>query len=77
MTKILILDLSIIIPLYNEKESLIELNNRIHANFENTRYTFEVIYVDDGSSDDSWETICDLTKQYDKIKGISFAKNYG
>tara|TARA_B100001559_G_C16498756_1_gene622200 strand:+ start:1171 stop:2118 length:948 start_codon:yes stop_codon:yes gene_type:complete len=71
------LDLSIIIPLYNEKESLIELNNRIHANFENTRYTFEVIYVDDGSSDDSWETICDLTKQYDKIKGISFAKNYG
>jgi len=73
----LILDLSIIIPLYNEKESLIELNNRIHANFENTRYTFEVIYVDDGSSDDSWETICDLTKQYDKIKGISFAKNYG
>jgi glycosyltransferase involved in cell wall biosynthesis len=77
LTKILILDLSIIIPLYNEKESLIELNNRIHANFENTRYTFEVIYVDDGSSDDSWETICDLTKQYDKIKGISFAKNYG
>ena len=73
----MILDLSIIIPLYNEKESLIELNNRIHANFENTRYTFEVIYVDDGSSDDSWETICDLTKQYDKIKGISFAKNYG
>ncbi len=71
------MDLSIIIPLYNEKESLIELNNRIHANFENTRYTFEVIYVDDGSSDDSWETICDLTKQYDKIKGISFAKNYG
>ena len=73
----MILDLSIIIPLYNEKESLIELNNRIHANFENTRYTFEVIYVDDGSNDDSWETICDLTKQYDKIKGISFAKNYG
>ena len=71
------MDLSIIIPLYNEKESLIELNNRIHANFENTRYTFEVIYVDDGSSDDSWKTICDLTKQYDKIKGISFAKNYG
>lgn len=73
----MILDLSIIIPLYNEKESLIELNNRIHANFENTRYTFEVIYVDDGSSDDSWETICDLARKYDNIKGISFAKNYG
>tara|TARA_B100001093_G_C26769483_1_gene989408 strand:+ start:631 stop:1578 length:948 start_codon:yes stop_codon:yes gene_type:complete len=71
------LDLSIIIPLYNEKESLIELNDRIHVNFENTKYTFEVIYVDDGSSDDSWETICDLARKYDNIKGISFAKNYG
>lgn len=77
MTKISILDLSIIIPLYNEKESLIELNDRIHVNFENTKYTFEVIYVDDGSSDDSWETICDLARKYDNIKGISFAKNYG
>ena len=73
----MILDLSIIIPLYNEKESLIELNDRIHVNFENTKYTFEVIYVDDGSSDDSWETICDLARKYDNIKGISFAKNYG
>lgn len=71
------MDLSIIIPLYNEKESLIELNDRIHVNFENTKYTFEVIYVDDGSSDDSWETICDLARKYDNIKGISFAKNYG
>ena len=71
------MDLSIIIPLYNEKESLIELNDRVHVNFENTKYTFEVIYVDDGSSDDSWETICDLARKYDNIKGISFAKNYG
>ena len=71
------MDLSIIIPLYNEKESLIELNDRIHVNFENTKYTFEVIYVDDGSIDDSWETICDLARKYDNIKGISFAKNYG
>ena len=71
------MDLSIIIPLYNEKESLIELNDRIHVNFENTKYTFEIIYVDDGSSDDSWETICDLARKYDNIKGISFAKNYG
>ena len=71
------MDLSIIIPLYNEKESLIELNDRIHVNFENTKYSFEVIYVDDGSIDDSWETICDLARKYDNIKGISFAKNYG
>tara|TARA_B100001057_G_scaffold77908_1_gene72958 strand:+ start:11347 stop:12300 length:954 start_codon:yes stop_codon:yes gene_type:complete len=73
----LILDLSIIIPLYNEKESLIELNDRIHVNFENTKYTYEVIYVDDGSSDDSWDIICDLARKYDNIVGISFAKNYG
>lgn len=73
----MILDLSIIIPLYNEKESLIELNDRILVNFENTKYAFEVIYVDDGSSDDSWEIICDLARKYDNIKGISFAKNYG
>jgi len=71
------LDLSIIIPLYNEKESLIELNDRIHVNFENTKYTYEVIYVDDGSSDDSWDIICDLARKYDNIVGISFAKNYG
>ena len=73
----MILDLSIIIPLYNEKESLIELNDRIHVNFENTKYTYEVIYVDDGSSDDSWDIICDLARKYDNIVGISFAKNYG
>lgn len=73
----MILDLSIIIPLYNEKGSLIELNDRIHVNFENTKYTYEVIYVDDGSSDDSWDIICDLARKYDNIKGISFAKNYG
>ena len=71
------MDLSIIIPLYNEKESLIELNDRIHVNFENTKYTYEVIYVDDGSSDDSWDIICDLARKYDNIVGISFAKNYG
>ncbi len=73
----MILDLSIIIPLYNEKGSLIELNDRIHVNFENTKYTYEVIYVDDGSSDDSWDIICDLARKYDNIVGISFAKNYG
>ena len=71
------MDLSIVIPLYNEEESLVELNNWIFENFENSKYSFEIIYIDDGSNDGSWKKINALSKNSNRVKGISFSKNYG
>tara|TARA_B100001057_G_scaffold5280_1_gene4801 strand:- start:1759 stop:2709 length:951 start_codon:yes stop_codon:yes gene_type:complete len=71
------LDLSIVIPLYNEEESLVELNNWIFEKFENSKYSFEIIYIDDGSNDGSWKKINALSKNSNRVKGISFSKNYG
>ena len=71
------MDLSIVIPLYNEEESLVELNNWIFENFENSKYSFEIIYIDDGSNDESWKKINALAKNSNRVKGISLSKNYG
>lgn len=71
------MDLSIVIPLYNEEESLVELNNWIFEKFENSKYSFEIIYIDDGSNDGSWKKINALSKNSNRVKGISFSKNYG
>ncbi len=70
-------DLSIIIPLYNEKESLPELLAWIEKVVNKEGYSYEVIMVDDGSKDGSWNTILELAKNNANIKGLSFRRNYG
>ncbi len=71
------MELSIIIPLLNESESIEELHQWIHASLSNHNYDFEIIYVDDGSTDDSWEVIERLVQQNKNTQGIRFQKNFG
>ncbi|MDB5197417.1 MAG: glycosyl transferase family 2 [Flaviaesturariibacter sp.] len=71
------MDLSIVVPLYNEDESLPELCEWIKRVCDSHNYSYEVILVDDGSSDRSWEVIEDLRQQNDSVKGIKFQRNYG
>ena len=71
------MDLSIVIPLIDEAESLPELTAWIEKVMQENNYTYEVIYVDDGSSDNSWEIIESLRKKNPNIKGIKFQRNYG
>ncbi len=71
------MNLSIIIPLLNEDESLQELHDWIVAVMNANHYTYEVIFIDDGSTDDSWKTIERLSAENPNIKGIHFHTNYG
>ena len=71
------LDISVVVPLYNEAESLPELVAWIDRVAAEHGYTYEVILVDDGSSDDSWSVVESLKKQYPAVRGIVFARNYG
>ena len=70
-------DLSIIIPLLNEEESLGELLAWIRSVMNANGYAYEVIFVDDGSTDGSWARIQGFAKDDDRVKGISFRRNYG
>lgn len=70
-------DLSIVVSLYNETESLPELVSWIERVMERENYEYELIMVDDGSRDGSWETIQELAKRNRNIRGISFRRNYG
>jgi glycosyltransferase involved in cell wall biosynthesis len=71
------MDISIVIPLLNEEESLPELTSWIEKVMEEHNYSFEIVYVDDGSQDRSWEVIENLCKENDTYKGIRFKRNYG
>ncbi len=71
------MDISIVVPLLNEEESLPELCAWIERVVTTNDYTYEVILVDDGSTDDSWEVIKKLSLQNNNIKGIRFRRNYG
>ena len=71
------MDLSIIIPLLNEEESLPELEAWISSVMEKNNYSYEIIFVDDGSSDRSWDVINQLRVKNDKVRGIKFQRNYG
>ena len=71
------LDISVVVPLYNEQESLPELVAWIDRVAEQNKLSYEVIMVDDGSSDDSWQVVEQLKEQYPAFKGIRFARNYG
>lgn len=71
------MDISVVIPLYNEEESLPELSAWISKVMDAHNYSYEVIFVDDGSTDHSWQTICKLRDESPSIKGIKFRRNYG
>ena len=71
------MDISVIIPLYNEEESLPELYSWIARVMKANGYSYEVIFVNDGSTDASWKVIEDLSKKAEEVKGIKFRRNYG
>ncbi|POS02083.1 glycosyltransferase involved in cell wall biosynthesis [Flavobacterium croceum DSM 17960] len=71
------MNLSIIIPLLNEKESLPELHQWILKVMHENNYSYEIIFIDDGSTDHSWETIQELSQKDANVKGIKFFRNYG
>lgn len=71
------MDISIIVPLYNEADSLKELFNWIKKVMDENNFTYEVIFINDGSTDTSWSVIKELKSAHDQVKGISFRRNYG
>ena len=71
------MNISIVIPLLNEEESLKELHDWIAKVMQSNRYLYEIIFIDDGSTDASWDMIEKLTQENPTVKGIRFQKNYG
>jgi len=71
------MDISIIIPLYNEEESLPELHKWIQRVVNKERFSYEIIFVDDGSNDNSWQVIENLAQKDKHVKGLKFRRNYG
>jgi len=71
------MDISVIVPLYNEAESLPELQEWIEQVMTDNHFTYEVLYVNDGSTDNSWEVIERMAQQSPNVKGIKFRRNYG
>lgn len=71
------MDISVVIPLYNEAESLPELYTWIDRVMKEHRFSYEIIFVNDGSTDNSWEVIKELQKQSATVRGIKFRRNYG
>lgn len=71
------MDISVVVPLYNEEESLPELYRWIEKVMKANGFSFEVIFVNDGSTDNSWQVIENLSKQSENVKGIKFRRNYG
>lgn len=71
------MDLSIVVPLYNEEESLPELCDWINRVLTSNKLSYEVILVDDGSRDGSWAVIKELKQKYNQVRGIQFRRNYG
>ena len=71
------MDISVVIPLLNEAESLPELMLWIDRVMKENKYSYEVIMIDDGSIDNSWDVICDLKNNYPNLRGIRFRRNFG
>lgn len=71
------MDISVVIPLYNEAESLPELEAWIERVMKEHNFTYEIIFVNDGSTDNSWEVIQELQQKNSCIKAIKFRRNYG
>ena len=71
------MDISVIIPLYNEDESIPELKDWITRVMNENSFSYEIIMVDDGSTDLSWQKIEEMSAQDPHVKGIKFRRNYG
>ena len=69
--------MSVVIPLFNEEESLPELHAWIKRVMDDNKFSYEIIFVDDGSTDSSWDIIEDLSNRFDEVKAIKFQRNYG
>ncbi len=71
------MDISIVIPLFNEEESLPELHDWIVKVVEENKYSYEILFIDDGSKDNSWNIIESLAQRNKNVKGLKFRRNYG
>ena len=71
------MDISVVIPLFNEEESLKELYDWIASMMQSNRFLYEVIFIDDGSTDSSWNVIEEISQKSSHVKGIRFQKNFG
>jgi glycosyltransferase involved in cell wall biosynthesis len=71
------MNISVVVPLFNEEESLPELEAWIRRVMEANRFTYEIIMVDDGSKDHSWQVVEELTRKNPNVRGIKFRRNYG
>ena len=71
------MQISVVIPLLNEEQSLVELYNWIAKVLRSNSFSYEIIFIDDGSTDGSWKTIESLSEDDDRVKGIRFNRNYG
>jgi len=71
------MDISVVIPLLNEQESLKELHDWIANVMQSNHFSYEIIFIDDGSTDNSWETINEISVKNTNVKGIQFLNNYG
>ena len=71
------MDISVIVPLYNEAESLPELTAWIERVMEENKFSYEIWFINDGSTDDSWQVIESLREKNSRVKGVKFRRNYG
>lgn len=71
------MDISIVVPVFNEEESLPELEAWIRRVMTESRFSYEIIFVDDGSKDRSWEVVENLAKKNPNVRGVKFQRNYG
>jgi glycosyltransferase involved in cell wall biosynthesis len=71
------LDISVVIPLFNEEESLPELTTWIFDVMQKNQFAFEIIYIDDGSNDNSWKVVTNQCLEHSELKAIKFRRNYG
>lgn len=71
------MDISVIVPLYNESESLPELEQWIARVMKENNFSYEIIFVNDGSTDTSWDVIKELAEKNPSVKGVCFRRNYG
>lgn len=71
------MDISVVVPLYNEAESLPELTEWIERVMRDNNFTYEILFINDGSTDDSWDVIKSLQQNNPCVKGVCFRRNYG
>ena len=71
------MDITVVVPLFNEEESIPELHAWIERVMKTNNFTYEIIFVNDGSTDKSWEVIENISQKSPTVKGIKFRRNYG